>query len=452
MGGSVSSRYFRHARQIGLTMVASESLQEAAYVFTAYPDFRHVFMDYVLESNWIQAFFSENPNIFLFGETDEMSYILPEQYNGSADDQTVKITFDDDLIRRSRGGSLDAEIFYNSKLTSIFTEEDSFLPLILACAYPWFLKSAEFHEWLTTQKNSSVFEQTLLHSHHAHRDSKCFDYNGNSVHEDAEFLRSGGLAMVSGDVHFIAKRTQSKQGSSRSVKPDFIRLKGFLQHCVLDHMVHQKEKIEKLLVSAPNAWLPSIKSLLDNLPAAISIASVRPHPTTHETFPLVYVNKAFEDMTQYTRAEVLGRNCRFLQSESTVEMEQVHKIRESLQSILPIKLTITNVRKDGTSFYNFLALRPVFNNANEYSYVIGVHYEVSAFDFHRFLREHNECTSKLSQAVYLESSSGSTMSYNQAASLLMSGKETEVSADLGNFARDFQMIEDLLNLLPSVLF
>ena len=33
--------------------------------------------------------------------------------------------------------------------------------------------------------------------------------------------------------------------------------------------------------------------------------------------PLVYVNPAFEQLTGYAAAEVLGRNCRFLQGEDT---------------------------------------------------------------------------------------------------------------------------------------
>lgn len=520
MGGSVGSRPFR-ARQLGTIDVASEGLLEAAIMFSSHAEFRELFVNYVLKEEWIQSFFTENPNIFLFGETDEMSYLLPDQYNYSIDNDIVTLSFDDELIRRSsRACSLDqTDQIYTSRLTSIFAENDrSMIPLLLAAAYPCFLKSEEFHYWLNSQKNPSVFEQTLLHGRFHHREShgssKRFDLfrTPSASIDETDLLHPSTKSL---DVHFIAKRTQSKQqmSSVRNGKPDYLRLKTFLHNCLSstdaskateeDTRASMHRYLHAMLLVNPaipspltqHSWLPSIKSLLDHLPAAITIASTRPHPVTHETFPLLYVNKAFEHMTQYSQAEILGRNCRFLQSEATIEMNQVDKMRTALQSIIPIKLTLSNVRKDGSRFYNFLALRPVFNQANEYAYVIGIHYEVSAFDFHRFFHEHRALftqPSSMFSSFYqnspplsplhdaspiklsVDTNSTSNQNNNNNSSSLDSTLDLHTtfsdldlptssrkrmhlgmltpSADLGNFARDFQYIEDLLNLIPSVLY
>ncbi len=53
---------------------------------------------------------------------------------------------------------------------------------------------------------------------------------------------------------------------------------------------------------------------MEHMPFGVAIAdAARPD------YPLVYVNRAFEQMTGYHRSAVLGRNCRLLQGEETCE-------------------------------------------------------------------------------------------------------------------------------------
>lgn len=44
---------------------------------------------------------------------------------------------------------------------------------------------------------------------------------------------------------------------------------------------------------------------------------------------------------------------------------------------MSLKLALTNVKKDGSSFLNFLALKPVFSRDNQYAYVIGISYDLA---------------------------------------------------------------------------
>ena len=46
--------------------------------------------------------------------------------------------------------------------------------------------------------------------------------------------------------------------------------------------------------------------------------------------PLVYVNAGFERMSGYSKDDVLGKNCRFLQGEGT-DKNEVQKIREAIK-------------------------------------------------------------------------------------------------------------------------
>lgn len=59
------------------------------------------------------------------------------------------------------------------------------------------------------------------------------------------------------------------------------------------------------------------------------------------------MNKAFESITGYSRADILGKNCRFLQCEDT-EHEEIQKMAESLASATVARVSLTNRRKDGS--------------------------------------------------------------------------------------------------------
>ncbi len=74
--------------------------------------------------------------------------------------------------------------------------------------------------------------------------------------------------------------------------------------------------------------------------------------------PIVFVNDAFCRMSGYDRAEILDRNCRFLQCEET-DPATVAAIRTAIAAARPLEIEIRNRRKDGQLFWNRLALTPV---------------------------------------------------------------------------------------------
>ncbi len=74
--------------------------------------------------------------------------------------------------------------------------------------------------------------------------------------------------------------------------------------------------------------------------------------------PLIYVNGAFENLTGYPAAQILGKNCRFLQGPETARAD-VAKIRDAVGNGLAVFSDLLNYRKDGTTFYNRLVLLPL---------------------------------------------------------------------------------------------
>ena len=92
--------------------------------------------------------------------------------------------------------------------------------------------------------------------------------------------------------------------------------------------------------------------------------------------PLIYVNHGFEILTGYTAAEVLGRNCRFLQGEDR-DQDEIDKIREALRDRQHVTVTLRNYRKNGELFYNNFSIRPLFDRKGRLLYFLGVQYDVT---------------------------------------------------------------------------
>ncbi len=92
--------------------------------------------------------------------------------------------------------------------------------------------------------------------------------------------------------------------------------------------------------------------------------------------PIVYANSIFEQLTGYSQAEILGRNCRFLQGEDR-DQPALDEIRAALKVHAPVEVTLRNYRKDGTLFHNRLSIQPLWDDSGKLIYYLGVQYDVS---------------------------------------------------------------------------
>ena len=74
--------------------------------------------------------------------------------------------------------------------------------------------------------------------------------------------------------------------------------------------------------------------------------------------PVVYVNPAFEALTGYSAAELVGRNLRLLQADDR-EQDGRHRLRDALSRGETCRVLLRNYRKDGSLFWNEMTVMPL---------------------------------------------------------------------------------------------
>jgi PAS domain S-box-containing protein len=83
--------------------------------------------------------------------------------------------------------------------------------------------------------------------------------------------------------------------------------------------------------------------------------------------PIVFVNRAFLDLTEYREEQVIGRNCRFLQGPQT-DPHTVTEVRMAVSEQRAVAVDILNYKADGKTFWNALFIGPVFDEQGKLLY------------------------------------------------------------------------------------
>lgn len=97
--------------------------------------------------------------------------------------------------------------------------------------------------------------------------------------------------------------------------------------------------------------------------------------------PIVYCSENFERLTGYTKHEILGRNCRFLQApdgrvkasvkRQYVDDDTVSFLREAVTSQKEAQVSMINYRKGGQPFMNLLTIIPIMDDTDRVKWFVG---------------------------------------------------------------------------------
>ncbi|MEL6233709.1 MAG: PAS domain S-box protein [Pseudomonadota bacterium] len=92
--------------------------------------------------------------------------------------------------------------------------------------------------------------------------------------------------------------------------------------------------------------------------------------------PLVYVNDAFQRLSGYSAAEVIGKNCRFLNAEPRAAPSR-QRLRDTVAQAKAGRFLLRNRRKSGEMFWNELAIYPVHGPGGEVTHLVATQTDVT---------------------------------------------------------------------------
>ena len=123
---------------------------------------------------------------------------------------------------------------------------------------------------------------------------------------------------------------------------------------IMLRLLHEwKEEVDHLKELTQETQVTLLEAMLDGS----KVGTIVTDPSQQDN-PIIYTNRTFIEMTGYAQQEVIGKNCRFLQGPET-DKEDIEKMRKAIAAKEPITLTLRNYRKDGSPFWNRLAIEPV---------------------------------------------------------------------------------------------
>jgi two-component system, NtrC family, sensor kinase len=174
--------------------------------------------------------------------------------------------------------------------------------------------------------------------------------------------------------------------------------------------------------------------------------------------PLIFVNPAFEAMTGYLAAEVMGRNPRFLQGEAS-DPQMIQQLRTAIKAGVGCTVTLQNYRKDGTRFWNQLTISPIYDDHRQVTHYVGIQMDVS--DRQRIEAERQQAALQLKQQATdletalreLQRTQGQLVQSEKMSSLgqLLAGVAHEINNPVsfiyGNLEHASAYAHDLLNLV-----
>ena len=109
------------------------------------------------------------------------------------------------------------------------------------------------------------------------------------------------------------------------------------------------------------------RRLLESSPEGVALIDA-----TTDEHPVLYVNPAFEALTGYPAADLLGKNLRLLQGDDR-EQDGRHRLRDALKQGESCRVLLRNYRKDGSLFWNEMTVLPLRNADGRITHFAGHH-------------------------------------------------------------------------------
>lgn len=177
---------------------------------------------------------------------------------------------------------------------------------------------------------------------------------------------------------------------------------------------------------------------------------------TQAECPIIFANPAFLAITGYELAEVMGRNCRFLQNGESGQAA-LAAVRSAIATQTEVHIVLRNYRKDGSLFWNDLLISPLRDETGKVTRFIGVQTDISEQKRDQeqlaFLMTHDELTGLPNRTLLMERLQQTVEQAQQQASpaallLIDIDHFQQISAGLGQDARN-RILKDIAERLRA---
>ncbi|MGB6044652.1 MAG: PAS domain S-box protein, partial [Pirellulales bacterium] len=139
----------------------------------------------------------------------------------------------------------------------------------------------------------------------------------------------------------------------------------------MDDALLQGEQRHRAVVEASQTELRIRNRAIDAAKCGIVITDA-----TKPDHPIIYCNSAFESLTGYSKAETLGRNCRFLQA-GDQNQPGVQELRVAVAEERDGTTILRNYRKNGLMFWNKVSISPVHDDSGRVTHFVGFQNDVT---------------------------------------------------------------------------
>lgn len=134
---------------------------------------------------------------------------------------------------------------------------------------------------------------------------------------------------------------------------------------------------------------------ISNMALSVTLAD----PTLPDC-PLIGCSEGFEELTGYSRADVLGKNCRFLNLGLDIDAQIRGKMREATEGGNEFLGVVPNIRKNRSLFQNFLHLTSL--SVREQVYVVGIQSDASGIQIDMQNSHHKKVLEVIAKSIFTE--------------------------------------------------
>lgn len=165
------------------------------------------------------------------------------------------------------------------------------------------------------------------------------------------------LALVTATGQPIRVRTQ---GRALLENGKVVRLAGVIQDITAQHKAYAHSRLMETCISRLNEM----------------VIITEAEPVDGPGPRIVFVNDAFERVTGYSRAEVLGRTPRMLQGIDT-ERSELDRVRESLKKWQPVRFEVLNYTKNGRELWLDIDIVPIANEQGWFTHWVAAERDIT---------------------------------------------------------------------------